>query len=116
MGVCVCVGGCVCVCVGGGGGGRGGVSEIFILVEGHNFVSQQGGGFSHSILKENLKLHNPSKKSIFRITSLTSSVLGALEISVNMFYQVQPLRFLIFPLFFKYCKCYCTSDNVCQTS
>ena len=65
--------------IAGGGGG---------VVEGHNFISRQGGGFSHSILKENLKLHNASKKSIFRITSLTSLVLGASEILVNMFYQV----------------------------
>ena len=52
-------------------GGRG--SEIFILVGGctvggggDNFV-----GGSLEILKENLKMHNPSTKSIFKITSLT---------------------------------------------
>ena len=38
---------------GGGGGGREG----------------WGGGGGHRTLKENLKLHNPSIKSIFRITS-----------------------------------------------
>ena len=64
-----------------GGGGGGGVTflEKYLLERGvRNFYF--GGGLycwgsnfvrrGHRILKENLKLHNPSTKSIFRITSL----------------------------------------------
>ena len=49
----------------------GGILNIFILVSGVCIVGR--GVFcleDHGILKENLKLHNPSIKSIFRITNL----------------------------------------------
>ena len=48
-------------------GGEGQGSEIFISV---GVVLSEWG---HGILKENLKLHNPSIKSIFRISSLKAT-------------------------------------------
>ena len=70
---------------GGGGGGRrnfrkvfagwggGGGSEIFILVVGGYVVGGRGnfvGRRGHVILKQKLKLHKTSIKSIFGITKL----------------------------------------------
>ena len=62
--------------VGGERGGRGGgIAKIFIfwvegsvvLMWGSNFLGGGGVGERLGILKENLKLYNPSIKSIFRI-------------------------------------------------
>ena len=55
-------------------GGGGGVLKILekYLLGGQKFLFWLGGNFfggGHRILKENLKLHNPSMKIIFRITS-----------------------------------------------
>ena len=57
------------------GGGGGGIAKIFIfwvegsvvLMWGSNFWGGGGVGERLGILKENLKLYNPSIKSIFRI-------------------------------------------------
>ena len=49
------------------GGGRGGDVKIFILL---GWGGGGGGGGVLGTLKENLKLHNPSIKSFFRISSL----------------------------------------------
>ena len=56
-------------------GGGGGIAKIFIfwvegsvgLMWGSNFLGGGGVGERLGILKENLKLYNPSIKSIFRI-------------------------------------------------
>ena len=56
-------------------GGRGGIAKIFIfwvegsvvLIWGSNVLGGGGVGELLGILKENLKLYNPSIKSIFRI-------------------------------------------------
>ena len=44
----------------------------------------------NGFFKKNLKLHNPSIKGIFRI--FVSYTLGALEIPINMFYQVYHIK------------------------
>ena len=69
-----------------------GGSEMFIFVWGGLYCCGWGGNFGgggHRILKENLKLHNPSIKSICRITSL---IYFRCIRDNNMFYQVYNIK------------------------
>ena len=61
---------------------------------GNNFV---GGGGAQRISKENFKLHNPSIKSIFRITSLI--YFRCIRNTHYCFIKYTTLRFLVFYFF-----------------